>query len=85
MPLYYFKCVACDATLKYMMDPDQVKDARCKQCEGKIKRQPRAPSTQVMERLDNGVMKRALERLSNAEELHKERAKSDPRIKKDLS
>ena len=39
----------------------------------------KGPSTQTMERLDNGIMPRAVERLANAEELHHDRARNaDP-------
>lgn len=42
-------------------------------------REATGPSTQTMERLDNGAMPKALERLANAEELYADRAaKADP-------
>jgi hypothetical protein len=55
---------------------EQQKTCKC----GKImKRNPNPPSTHVKERLDNGVMSRALERYSDAERLFQERHdKADP-------
>ena len=80
MPLYYFTCRKCSADVRRILTPDQVSGAKCT-CGGNLKRTPRPPSTHVMERLDNGVMKRALERFADAEELHRERAANDPRLK----
>lgn len=42
-----------------------------------MERAPSGPSAQVKERLDNGVMKRAVERYKDAERLYKDRAKQN--------
>ncbi len=81
MPLYYFHCRDCAGNSRRILTPGEVKGAACRECGGKLKRNPKPPSTQVMERLDNGVMKRALERFADAEELHRDRAANDPRHK----
>jgi hypothetical protein len=46
---------------------------RCRECGGPLHRAGLGPSTQVVERLDNGLMPRALERLADAERLFEER------------
>jgi len=43
-----------------------------------MKRTPRPPSTIVKEMLDNGAMTKRVERLKDAEELYRQRAKNDP-------
>lgn len=45
----------------------------CKSCQSPLVRTPKAPTTRVVERLDNGLMVKALERLADAPELHRER------------
>ena len=47
-------------------------------CGGELIRQPLGPTSQVMESLDNGVMRKAVERYSEAERLYRERQKADP-------
>jgi hypothetical protein len=54
-------------------------DLKCVKCGAKMSRKVKAPSTLIMERLDNGVMARAVERYSDAEELFKKRhEEADP-------
>jgi hypothetical protein len=64
---------------RIVMAPNGLTTFECKGCGGKCKRLVKGPSSQVMEKLDNGSMVRAVERLANAEILAQDRAKnSDP-------
>lgn len=53
----------------------------CKVCAFPLGRTPSAPSTQVMETLDNGVMAKKVVRFKDADALARQRAASDPRLK----
>ncbi|WNM70304.1 hypothetical protein [Myxococcus phage Mx1] len=78
MPLYYFKCETCGAELKKLLSPAQAEEFTklfgCSACLGKLDRDPRAPSSQAMEKFDNGFMARPVERLADAERIFTERA-----------
>lgn len=80
MPAYHFICLECYCKqTRVFIDKSCVDTAKCLMCGGKIKRVVTGPSSQIMEKLDNGIMVKAVERLHNAEELFKERAKNaDP-------
>ena len=43
-----------------------------------MERNPSGASSQAVERLDNGLMPKAVERIADAERLYKERANKDP-------
>ncbi len=78
MPLYYFKCNACNSQAKVFCKLEKLKEEHvCKTCGSVLVRNPQAPTTNIMETLDNGVMARAVERIADAEEIYKERAKRD--------
>lgn len=81
MPLYYFRCGSCGAELKKLLTPAESKEPRTCECGGPFAREPKPPSNQVVERLDNGYMAKALERPADAERLYRERAAGDPRDK----
>ena len=59
---------------------------KCPECGEECFVQLSVPSTQVLERLDNGAMVRAVERLHNIEEIMEERSKKDStkKAKKEL-
>lgn len=84
MPLYNFKCSgSCRTTRRKILEPDKLNTIIGKtcwkpDCGGVWERDPTGPTNQVYERLDNGLMPRAVERLADAERLFKERAKNDP-------
>lgn len=83
MPLYHLKCEACKVFERHMLSPAEAKaGVACRGCGVRMARDPNPPSTSVMETLDNGAMVRKLERLSQAEELYRDRARNDPRNKK---
>lgn len=83
MPLYYFFCETCQLHgRKVLKAGEQTRKWPCPTCGKALKREPKAPSTQMMETLDNGAMVKRVERLQNAEELHRDRAKQDPRLKR---
>lgn len=74
MPLFYFRCTACDEQARKIMTPAEARVAqRCGACGGALTRDPRPPSSQAVETLDNGVMTQRLERLADAERLFAER------------
>lgn len=79
MPLYYFKCSGCKSEFRKILEPLQAKyhEIFCP-CGGKVTRLPKAPTTKVVETLDNGLMPKKLERLSEAERIFKERSKNKP-------
>lgn len=80
MPLFNLTCPTCHKSVKRLMTPKEFKDCppMCLECAVKLVREARGPSNRVVERLDNGVMPRAVERLFNAEELFAARAKDKP-------
>lgn len=80
MGFYWFQCEAC---AKRRLLPSK-EAGPCADCGGKMARAPKTPSSHVVEALDNGAMSRRLERLSNAEELYRDRAKQDPQKNKPL-
>jgi hypothetical protein len=77
MALYYFKCNKCNDLSKRFLKSIKLNEYRCLKCNELLVRAPKAPTTVVKETLDNGLMARAVERLSNADEIFKERAKND--------
>jgi putative FmdB family regulatory protein len=84
MPRYLFACAACKHKLgKRLEAGQQTNPQSCPRCGAVMERAPSPPSTQVLETLDNGIMARRVERLANAEELLRERAKSDPSKRRD--
>jgi hypothetical protein len=94
MPLYNFICPKCGNKRRRICSPAQAKiPIKCGDCsardndgpnlpatanENTMERDPSGPTNQRYERLDNGLMPRAVERLVDAERLHKERSKIDP-------
>lgn len=79
MPLYHYTCPSCRAALRRILNREAAKrDQRCPTCSAVLVRAPSAPSTSVVERLDNGHMPRAVERPAEAERLFRERSKIDP-------
>lgn len=89
MPLYNFQCDACKRTVRRIFDVqdvDSFEGSICFDngaCQGKWRRVPTGPTSQVMEKLDNGISPRTVERWSDAERVWKERSDNDPRDKED--
>lgn len=82
MPLYRFFCQSCEREWRKLLAAGQQKLPQpCRKCTNLMVRVPGAPSTQVLEELDNGLMAKKVTRLKDAEKLAKERAASDPRNK----
>ncbi len=78
MPLYYFKCIHCNSRVNVFCKTEKLKEERhCVKCNTVLKRAPNAPSTNVKETLDNGIMARRVERIADAEEVNRERARQD--------
>lgn len=76
MPLFKLRCSSCAAPASRLADSwrDVVAlQLRCS-CGAQFRRAATGPSTQKVERLDNGAMPRAVERLADAERLFKDRA-----------
>jgi len=80
VPLFCLVCTSCgEATNRLADTAPAALQKPCTKCQGVMKRQPKGVSSQVMEKLDNGAMPRAVERLADAERLYNERAaNSDP-------
>jgi len=78
MPLANYYCQKCDEHSRRIFKgkiPDKVE---CKKCNSVLERQAKGPSSQVVETLDNGVMRKSVTRLDRAEELMHERNLADP-------
>ncbi len=82
MPLYYYRCCKCHQPQRKIQTPEEATKLQVcgKPVEGKtdscgytLRREPKPPSSQVTETLDNGVMTKRLERLADAERLFAER------------
>ncbi len=79
MPVFNLKCSACWTPRKAIRPPgwnfSEDKWLRCDNCgaSGTMVRDPVPPTTLVKEVLDNGARVKALERLADAERLHKDR------------
>lgn len=78
MALYSMECGKCSHREKLFANTAAEVETKCLLvgCDGKLKRVSAGLSTQIMERLDNGAMTRALERPRDAERLTQERADS---------
>jgi len=82
MPMYYFTCDSCATTQGLRLKAGEQKTPHaCRDCGSMMRRDPRPPSSQVMESIDNGLMPRRVERLADAERLYKDRAANDPNLK----
>lgn len=77
MASYNYQCKKCGAKLRFLS-----KKERHEKCSGLLERVSDGAHSQLMDVLDNGLMQRRIERLSNVEELVHDRAQSDPRIVK---
>lgn len=75
MPRYFFMCPGCAEEGQRILTPEQAKEAQWCECGDQLRRTPRPPTSQTMERLDNGFMTRAVERLKDAPKLAHEHAK----------
>lgn len=78
MPLYAFHCTPCGLDVSRLFEQDPAKGpvvVLCPSCRNPVQRKARGPSTRIVEVLDNGVMTKRLERLSDAERLYWERNK----------
>lgn len=83
MALYNFVCDGpCRSTVRRILSPEKIDSVLGKpcgkpDCGGKWVREPTGATSQVYERLDNGLMPKAVERPKDAERLYKERAKKN--------
>jgi len=79
MPLFNLVCSECgEETRKLAKNKEEAKGA-CKICGGAQTWDAQGVSTQTIEKLDNGIMPRAVERHAQAERIYKERAmNADP-------
>lgn len=88
MPSYSLTCSTCGRSrkrilvrpFKQLSDAEQSAFLQCENgCERLMTVGDPAPTTQVLESLDNGMMSRKVERHADAERLWAERAAKDPR------
>lgn len=82
MPMFHFRCEACEEPVSRLLPSDKVGPGSCPKCKGKLKREPKGASSRTVEKLDNGAMPRAVERLSDIERMRKEYVASDPQMKR---
>jgi len=73
MPIFHYFCQNCDKASKKLLEKEP-ESLQCPVCGSDLVRDMKGPSARVVERLDNGVMPKALERLADAERLFKDRA-----------
>jgi hypothetical protein len=83
MPMFHMRCRVCKAEDDRLLSSSaDISGVPCRKCGRRapcMRRAAHGPSVQVMERLDNGAMPRAVERLADAERLYADRAaKADP-------
>jgi len=82
MALYRLACVKCRKKASLLTDKplaEAIVELKCVDCGEKLERAGTGPSTSVVERLDNGLMARAVERPRDAEEWQMERSmNADP-------
>ena len=77
MPVFLFKCPKCSKT-KERLARKRVDAPDCPDCRIAMVRDNIGPPSQVIERIDTGTSSRPVERLQDAVELTKERAKKGP-------
>lgn len=83
MALYNFKCPVCQASIRKLLNlkgAEGFAGRGCSKegCTGTWERDQVGPTTEKLEKIDNGLMPRAVERNADAERLFKERAKKTP-------
>ena len=76
MPVFNYRCESCGIGVRTMSRSSSTH----KECGGKLVREPQGASSQKMDTIDNGLMAKKVERLTDVEELAHERAVNDPRI-----
>ena len=74
MPLFTLRCDACGRERRRILPRSPEPEPCGGECSGQLRRAPAGPSQNVVERLDNGSMVKALERPAEAERLYRERA-----------
>jgi hypothetical protein len=84
MPLVYLKCSKCEDRTRRIFKkiPDYSNLGNCNKCASPLEREATGATSQIVEFLDNGVMRKSVTRLARAEELIKDREKADPQTKK---
>jgi ribosomal protein S27E len=73
------RCDSCGSEKKTIRAKWSDVDIRCESCGDEMSRVVAGPEATVMEKLDNGIMPRAIERNVRAEQLLRERARNAPR------
>jgi transcription elongation factor Elf1 len=76
MPLYNFSCPVCGKATRRILVPEDLDytEVRCAKCDTIMEYSPKPPTTRITETLDNGAMVKKVERLSDAEEIYRDRA-----------
>jgi hypothetical protein len=77
MARFRVECGTCKKASVVHAERWTLADKKCKyeECAGTLHRVGTGPSVQVREKLDNGAMSRAVDRLAASERLHEERAR----------
>lgn len=69
-----FNCPNCGVVKRVVKE--SVSSVMCKKCNIEIPREFNPPGTKVMEKIDNGLLQKPVERLSEATRLYRERSNS---------
>ncbi len=84
MAIIRYACPACGNRAAVFRTGRTSSPPMCPDCNSFMTRDARGPGVVAMERLDNGVMAKPVERFADAEKLFKERARENMReLKKD--
>ena len=77
MPLYYFVCEGPQHLFKLrrILTPEEAEEPQYCPCGALLVRVSQGATSTVREVLDNGLMARPVDRLSDAERLYRERSK----------
>lgn len=75
MPIYYYKCELCNISINLLQDKKIYPD--CEKCHNRMKRDPKPPSSQIKEVIDNGAMVKRVEVLPDIQKIMKERSKNN--------
>jgi hypothetical protein len=76
VPLFYVICPEAHAD-KRILEPEQLKGLKCRTCGKKVRRTPKPPTSMLKERIDTGLMPKALENYVDGQQLTKERSMLD--------
>lgn len=81
MPQFYYKCPKCGASKRRIFSLEESKEPQACECGEAMVRNPKPPSSSSKEKLDNGIMSKAVERYTDAEELYQGLNDADKKLR----